>query len=80
MTAIDKPLAVEFERDGERYSAIVTPRKPADFDFGDAGIYPKLLPRIGEIIEGGAAAAAGFRIGDEIRSVDGRALASPATS
>jgi regulator of sigma E protease len=77
MTAIDKPLAFEFERDGELFSAIVTPRKPADFDFGDAGIYPKLLPRIGELIEGGAAAAAGFRVGDEIRSVDGRALASP---
>jgi regulator of sigma E protease len=77
MTAIGKPLAFEIERDGVRGTAIVTPEKPADFDFGDAGIYPKLLPRVGELIAGGTAIAAGFEVGDEIRSVDGRALASP---
>jgi regulator of sigma E protease len=77
MVAVDRPLALEFERDGQRFSAVVTPKKPADFDFGDAGIYPKLLPRVGELVPGGAAEAAGFHVGDEIRSVDGRALASP---
>jgi len=77
MTAIDRPLAFEIERDGARKTMTVTPVKPADFEFGDAGIYPKLLPRVGELIAGGAAAAAGFRVGDEIRSIDGRGLASP---
>ena len=77
LTGIDKPLEFEIERDGERSRVRVTPEKPADFDFGDAGIYPKLLPRIGDILAGGPAEAAGFRLGDEIRSVDGRPLGSP---
>ena len=77
MTAIGKPLAFEIERDGARQSVTVTPVKPEDFEFGDAGIYPKLLPKVGEIVAGGAAEAAGFRVGDEIRSIDGRGLASP---
>lgn len=77
LTGIDKPLAFEIERNGERSTVRVTPVKPADFDFGDAGIYPLLLPRIGDIIAGGPAEAAGFRLGDEVRSVDGRPLGSP---
>jgi regulator of sigma E protease len=77
LTGIGKPLEFEIERGGERSKVRVTPRKPADFDFGDAGIYPKLLPRIGEILAGGPAEAAGFQLGDEIRSVDGRPLGSP---
>lgn len=77
LTGIGKPLEFEIERNGERSVVRVTPEKPADFDFGDAGIYPKLLPRIGDIIAGAPAEAAGFRLGDEIRSVDGRPLGSP---
>ena len=77
LTGIGKPLEFEIQRNGERSLVRVTPVKPADFDFGDAGIYPKLLPRIGEIVAGGPAEAAGFRLGDEVRSVDGRPLGSP---
>lgn len=78
LTGIGKPLEFEIERGGERRKVQVTPAKPADFDFGDAGIYPKLLPRIGDIVAGGPAEAAGFRLGDEVRSLDGRPLGSPA--
>lgn len=77
MTAIGKPLAFEVERDGARQTLTVTPEKPADFDFGDAGIFPKLLPRVGAVVKGAPAEGAGFAVGDEIRSIDGRALASP---
>lgn len=79
MTAIGKPLRFEIEREGEaaRTTLIVTPRKPEDFELGDAGIYPKVLPKVGELVAGGTAIAAGFQVGDELRSVDGRSLSSP---
>jgi regulator of sigma E protease len=76
MTSIGKPLAFEVERDGERVRATVTPAKPPDFEFGDAGIYPKILPKIGGVVAGSPAEAAGFRIGDELFAVDGRPLVS----
>lgn len=77
LTGIGKPLEFEIDRNGVRTKVRVTPVKPADFDFGDAGIYPKLLPRIGDIVAGGPAEAAGFKLHDEVRSVDGRPLGSP---
>jgi regulator of sigma E protease len=77
MTSIGKPVALEVERGGEKKSFTVTPQKPEDFEFGDAGIYPQLLPKVGEVISGGSAEAAGFKVGDEIRSIDGRSIASP---
>lgn len=80
MTSIGKPLAFEIERPslgGARQTVTVTPEKPADFDFGDAGIFPKLLPRVGALVAGAPAEKAGFQVGDEIRTIDGRALSSP---
>ena len=77
LTGIGKPLEFEILRNAERSTVRVTPEKPADFDFGDAGIYPKLLPRIGDVVAGSPAETAGFRLGDEVRSVDGRPLGSP---
>jgi regulator of sigma E protease len=78
MTSIGKPVPLVVERGGERLERSVTPVKPADFDFGDAGIFPKILPRIGKITPGSPAEAAGLRPGDEVRAVDGRALTSSA--
>jgi len=77
LTGIGKPLAFEILREGQRRSVRITPVKPADFDFGDAGIYPKLLPKIGDVVAGSPAESAGFRLGDEVRTVDGRPLGSP---
>jgi regulator of sigma E protease len=78
MTAIGKPLAFEVERGGERVTTTVTPVRPPDFDFGDAGIYPKILPKIGSLVAGSPAERAGIKVGDELFAVDGRPLASPA--
>jgi len=78
MTSIGKPLRFELERDGRRIEAVVTPEKPADFDFGDAGIYPKVLPRVGQVVAGSPAEQGGLRAGDELIAVDGRPLSSPA--
>ncbi|MCB9377896.1 MAG: RIP metalloprotease RseP [Holophagales bacterium] len=77
MTSIDRPLAFEIERDGRSVEATVTPHKPADFDFGDAGIYPKVLPHVGQVVAGSPAEQAGLHAGDELLAVDGRPLASP---
>lgn len=77
MTSIGKPLAFELERSGQRVATTVTPVKPADFEFGDAGIYPKILPRVGEVVAGSPAERAGLLPGDELFAVDGRPLASP---
>ena len=77
MTSIGKPLAFELEREGQKVETTVTPVKPADFEFGDAGISPKILPRVGDILAGSPAEQAGFERGDELFAVDGRPLASP---
>ncbi|KAB2959979.1 MAG: RIP metalloprotease RseP [Thermoanaerobaculia bacterium] len=76
MTSIGRPLRIEVERDGSRSAVTVTPVKPPDFDFGDIGVFPKILPRVGSLAEGSPAAAAGLALGDEIRAVDGRPLGS----
>jgi len=78
MTSIGKPLAFEVRRGGERLAISVTPEKPADFEFGDIGAFPKILPRVGGINPGSPAERAGLAVGDEIRAVDGRPLGSPA--
>ncbi len=77
MTSIGKPLAFELDRAGQKVATTVTPVKPADFEFGDAGIYPKILPRVGEVVAGSPAEQAGLLPGDELFAVDGRPLASP---
>jgi regulator of sigma E protease len=56
----------------------VTPVKPDGYDFGDIGVFPKLLPKIGAVFAGSPAERAGFRRGDEVRSVDGRPIAGSA--
>jgi regulator of sigma E protease len=76
MTSIGKPLALEVERGGERLSLSVTPVRPPDFEFGDIGAFPKILPRISVVNPGSPAERAGLAVGDEIRAVDGRALGS----
>ncbi len=44
---------------------------------GDAGLHPRLLPRIGEVVPGSPAEAAGLLPGDELLSADGTVLGLP---
>jgi len=76
LTAPERPLAVEFERQGIRQETVLTPIKVPKYEFGDAGLFPKLLPRIAGLFPGDPAQAAGLEIGDEIRAVDDQAIAS----
>jgi regulator of sigma E protease len=76
MTSIGRPVELALERDGERRTVSVTPVKPEGYDFGDIGVFPKLLPKIGVVTAGSPAERAGFRSGDEVRAVDGRPIVS----
>ena len=76
MTSIGRELAVEVERDGRRLAFVVVPARLPEHEIGDAGIFPRLLPRVAQVVAGAPAEGAGFRIGDEVRAVDGRSLAN----
>jgi regulator of sigma E protease len=76
LEAPGRPLAVVYERDGSRREATLVPRTVPKYEVGDAGMYPKVLPRVSTISKGMPAEAAGFLPGDELRAIDGRALAS----
>jgi regulator of sigma E protease len=76
MVSANRPVALEVDRAGQRLAVTVTPAPLPRYEIGDsAGLFPKLLPRITQVMPSGAAARAGFEIGDEIRAVDGRAIA-----
>jgi regulator of sigma E protease len=71
----DRPVPLTIRRGGRTFDATVTPRRVPRYDMGDfAGLLPSIRPQIIRVIDGGPAAAAGFRPGDEIRAVDGRPL------
>lgn len=64
-------LAVEIERDGKRQTLSVVPRAVSKFDLGFTGVGPALPPRIGRVLPHSAAAEAGLRPGDLVRSIGG---------
>lgn len=75
LTAPERKLAVTIVRGERQIPLEITPAKDPKYGYGDVGVYPRVLPRIAEVFAGSPAAAAGFRAGDEVRAVDGRAVA-----
>lgn len=71
-TSAERPVVLDLDRGEERLSVTVTPTKVARDGSGEAGVYPKILVRIQEVVAGGPAEAAGFRRGDELLEIDGR--------
>jgi regulator of sigma E protease len=71
-----KPVALTVERDGKRRELTVVPVMVPKYEIGDAGVYPKVLPSISAVDPDSPAAAAGFHVGDQVRAIDGRPLAS----
>ncbi|WP_215782569.1 RIP metalloprotease RseP [Paludibacterium sp. B53371] len=64
---------------GEAVRRVDVPRFAAQFaaafESGDIGILPaRYLPVVGALVEGDVAQRAGFRVGDVLQTVDGRAL------
>jgi len=73
MGSPDKPVPLTVQRGERTIDATVTPKLIPRYAVGDlAGLVPSVRPQVIEIIAGQPAEAAGFRPGDEIRSVDGR--------
>ena len=78
MTSVGRPVAFEVENGGAKRTVSVVPTVPQGYDFGDIGVFPKILPKIGSVFENSPAARAGLQRGDEVRAVDGRPIAGSA--
>ncbi|MBQ9765644.1 MAG: RIP metalloprotease RseP [Lachnospiraceae bacterium] len=67
----DSPIEVRYERDGEKYTAVVRPKRHEQYYIGmtydNSGRYPEIL----SLTEGGALATAGAKVGDKILSLNG---------
>lgn len=79
MTSAGRPVRLEVDRAGTTVLAEVVPGRLEEFDIGDsAGLFPKVLPRVTQVVPGSPAQSAGFQIGDELRAVEGRSIAGSA--
>ncbi len=78
LTAPGRPVALELDRGGQRIRTTVVPDVVPKYEFGDAGVFPKTLPRVAGLFPGDPAEAAGLEVGDEIRVLDGRPVSSQA--
>jgi regulator of sigma E protease len=76
LTSPGRAVELTLERDGRSVTATVVPDVVPRYEFGDAGVYPQLLPRIAQVLEDSPASLAGFVTGDEVRAVDGRGVSS----
>ena len=76
LTSPGRAVELTLSRSGRSLQVTVVPDVVPRYEFGDAGLFPQLLPRIAQVLEDSPAARAGFVAGDEVRSVDGRAVSS----
>ncbi len=76
LTSPELAIPIGYERDGASFSTEVTPIKVPKYGVGDAGVFPKMLPRILALAPGDPAERAGFEAGDEVRKLDGRVVAN----
>jgi regulator of sigma E protease len=74
LTSPEAPVELTVARGDETLTTTVTPARVPRYEFGDAGVFPKLLPRVWQVLPGHPAAGAGFRPGDEVRKMDGRTI------
>ena len=71
-----KPVPMKVERGSKQLDVVVVPATVPQYEVGDAGLYPKVLPNVSRVVENSPALAAGFREGDKVMAIDGRPLAS----
>ena len=67
-------MEVELVRGKQTIQTIVTPSLVPRYEFGEAGIYPKLQLKFSRILKGTPADRAGFLSGDEVRRVNDRVI------
>lgn len=75
ITSPEREVGLTILRQGEQMDVTLVPVKVPKYEFGFAGAFPTVLPRIAQVMADSPAAAAGFEAGDEIRSVDGQPIA-----
>lgn len=74
LTSPGKPVELGFDREDQALTTTLVPDTVPKYEFGDAGVFPEMLPRVAGLFEDDPAEAAGLLVGDEIRAVDGRPL------
>ena len=67
----DRSVTLRVERNGEIIHRQVTPRPEGRFKIGDVGVVPIFNPQVKAITSGGAAEAAGLKVGDVIIEANG---------
>jgi regulator of sigma E protease len=75
-TAPERTLKLEIERSGERRQLELVPAKVPRYEYGRAGLLPRLPVRLSVIFDGQPAARAGFESGDSVLKVDGVEIAT----
>lgn len=77
-TSPDRELQLTVESpEGSVRQVPLLPRPLEGTGAGEAGLHPRLLARVGEVLPGSAAEEAGLRVGDELLAADGQALGLP---
>lgn len=70
-----EPLTVEVDRENLGKFLHVTPRGMGKYDIGYVGLWPAIVRiRIGEVVGGSPAAAAGLKAGDVVETIGGREI------
>jgi regulator of sigma E protease len=75
-TSPGKAVPLEVKRGDKVFQAVVTPKRNPRDETGDtAGLFPLFRPQVTKVYEDSPAEAAGFRPGDEVRTVGGKPVA-----
>ncbi|MEM1206014.1 MAG: RIP metalloprotease RseP [Acidobacteriota bacterium] len=72
--APERAVQLDIRRADQAMKLEVTPKKAPKYEYGDAGIHPKLELRLSVIYEDRPAHLAGFLSGDIVRKVDGKPI------
>ncbi len=76
VTSAGRPVPIEVKRGDQVFQAQLTPKRNPRDDSGDlAGLNPLFRPQITSVLKDSPAEAAGFRSGDEVRTVAGKPVA-----
>ena len=70
-TRANRDLPIVFERDGERFEKVITPRATDKYETGTIGVGPWYRPEIASVSNEGPAQEAGLRSGDLILGAAG---------
>lgn len=72
MSSPGRSLSLTFERAGRRHTTELTPDTVPRYEVGDAGLIPRIQPRISQLVPGQPGERAGLQVGDELHAMDGR--------